>query len=311
MGLSLFWWVALPLAELFICREFFHTQFGPGNIVLGAETFDVLIPGTMGISLFLWLLSEKDPVPWVVRKSFLIVHLFFLVLLLSLLSVPRELTGTFGYALYGGIIFGLGCLVLLSCFGISFPGKYFHEITLRNPQLFFTFLLTLWTLVGYHKIVKSLWRPVSRLTGNAVCHSLSTLGMQVHCTLRDHVDIVHPLFSASIAWPCSGLEGVFFFLFTFSILLMFEQRKIGFFRTCLHYLLGIGMMLILNVIRISIFFVAATRAVQYWGRAKAQDYFIGAFHNHIGWIIYFIGIGTFVWIYTRKNRESIGTSLED
>ncbi len=292
--------VGIPSVEIFILRAAFRAQLGPGNVSLGSEAVDLVVPGVLGTCLFIWLLTENQSFQYALRVPNLILNLVFLCLLLSLLSINHSSIGKIGYVSYAFMLCTLSFSILFSCWSVYIPFQPFSSLMRNSPQLFLAFLFCLWLLTGYVHLVYYLWQPIVAITGPAVCFILSGIGMGVKCTIGKHFGINHPQFSALISEPCSGMEGIFFFLFTFSILLMFEKGTPRPFRMLKYYLLGVLMMFLLNIFRISLFFAAATLAVKYWGRALAHKYFIGAFHNHVGWILYFIGIGLFMNFYSKR-----------
>ncbi len=116
-----------------------------------------------------------------------------------------------------------------------------------------------------------------------------------------HLD--HPLFHVTIAPVCSGVEGLYFFIFIFGIIGMLHWKNYSRKALLLLFFIGNGMMLTLNILRITLFFRLAVWLTEKWGSgSKSGELFKWAFHAHIGWILYFLGLGLFFWIMPRFRK---------
>lgn len=92
--------------------------------------------------------------------------------------------------------------------------------------------------------------------------------------------IAIPGFSATIYYPCSGIEGMGLFLLLFSVIVFIERKRINIKKVIALYPLGILGAFMINIIRtFSIFFMA---------HYTSPEFAIGAFHSNIGWILFTI-----------------------
>jgi exosortase/archaeosortase family protein len=158
-------------------------------------------------------------------------------------------------------------------------------------------------LVTYPLILEAVWRPLAKVTEVAVFNLLRVLGVGVwmgYC--EGNLAIKHPTLNAYISMGCSGLEGIFFFLFTFALLRLFEKHRGGHFRAAIIAVAGIGYMFLLNVVRITLFFVAAINLAKFGDRAQGRDFVMWAFHSNIGWILYLGGLALFFYVVGVRNR---------
>lgn len=144
----------------------------------------------------------------------------------------------------------------------------------------------------YEFVKQNFWQYLASPTTAVVRVLLRLGGIQ---TESPHPQaIVHPLFSAWIGPGCDGFEGIFFFLFVFCILMMLDWKKHSPRRLFALFGGGILLMIALNVLRITLFFAAALWLTLRLGNTEAQEWFVWAFHSHVGWILYVIGIVLFV-----------------
>jgi len=134
-----------------------------------------------------------------------------------------------------------------------------------------------------------------KATGVAVHGVLSVLGLGVtRFGIKQKIGIEHPSMRVSIGMGCSGLEGIFFFLCAYLLFLFFLKERPTWKRVSLTIVGGIAFMFVLNVFRIVLFFAVALAINAVSVEPEGRAFFKWAFHQNIGWVLYFIGIALFL-----------------
>lgn len=126
-------------------------------------------------------------------------------------------------------------------------------------------------------------------------------------TVRDyHGYVTTPEFSIQIGSWCGGFEGMTLFLFLLSafVLLDWEQfarRR----RLWLPFLATLPYLFVVNVLRITGVLLYALGIVVTEGNDAASNAAIGTFHSHIGWVLYSLAFGPYLWaVYkSAENRR--------
>jgi exosortase/archaeosortase family protein len=116
-------------------------------------------------------------------------------------------------------------------------------------------------------------------------------------TVRDyHGYVTTPEFSIQIGSWCGGFEGMTLFLFLLSAFVLldwqqFARRR----RLWLPFLATLPYLFVVNVLRITGVLFYALSIVVADGQDAASDAAIGTFHSHIGWVLYSLAFGPYLW----------------
>ena len=292
----------IPYLELVLLRfmvsrsaiyEHLILLFSPGLI------FYALIPFATAFVVFVMLLDKKgSPLPVLFHKKVAVANaIFFLVFLIAGLNLGflHHLMGkkwlSFIWSDLGILTFGSSLLIFLDL------EVLFQQIK-RYPweALFSVFAGGLFYL--FDLSIHYIWPFLSSAVTMIVYQLLRLLGFDMFMG-ADQYTISHPLFSARVAAACSGLEGIFLFIFLFSLIVIVDWGSYSVRKALLIYLLGILYMFLLNVLRVMVFFAAAIWATKQWGEGQASQLFVWFFHANVGWIFYLIGIALFFSILFR------------
>ncbi len=290
-------YLELVLLRFMISRKAIYEHlillFSPGLM------FYTLIPFATVFVVFVMLLDKKkDPLPLIFHKKVALANgIFFLAFLLVGLNLGplHAFLGkkwlSFIWSLLGALTFGSSLLIFLDLEVLFQRLKQY-----RWEALFSLFAGGLFYL--FHLSIHYLWPFLSTAVTLIVYSLLKILGFKMILG-DDPFTLSHPLFSAKIAAACSGLEGIFLFIFLFSLILIVDWGKYSLKKAFLIYCLGILFMFCLNALRVTIFFAAAILATKHWGQGQASQLFVWFFHANVGWIFYLIGIAVFFSILFR------------
>lgn len=157
-------------------------------------------------------------------------------------------------------------------------------------------------LIGFYpSLVQMNWGWLVRATGLCVLFALKTLGMNVNgYDMAYAVGISHSYLNVSINSSCSGMEGVFFFLFSFCLYLFVAEGKWSGLRATLVAAAGILIMCCVNILRIVLFFSLCVYLNSI--RAPGSALFSWAFHANIGWLLYLISIAAMLFVVRSNPR---------
>src|SRR5690606_32147405 len=136
-------------------------------------------------------------------------------------------------------------------------------------------------------ILQQFWAPLAHLTAHTLAYSLELCGVNV---LKVHVNhamsLWTPHFSAIMVMGCSGLEGIFYFFFSYFLMGFLGEHP----RWKLHPLLicglGVMWMFALNTLRVLVFFLVAIQIETQVASGRGRKFYEWAFHENIGWVLY-------------------------
>jgi len=147
-----------------------------------------------------------------------------------------------------------------------------------------------------------LWKQICLSTAMTAHWILDTFGMNVHATIDRHisnfpaVSLSSQYFNIQVLQGCSGLEGIFLFLFLLSAIILFDWeffKNIPFFET---YFIGFIYMFLVNTLRIVTLFLIGHLAwmpgASPW-MASMRGLPLQVFHSVLGEIYYFIAFVIF------------------
>lgn len=94
-------------------------------------------------------------------------------------------------------------------------------------------------------------------------------------------------FSVIIGSPCSGIESFATFLGLFGLIFIVDMNKIDLKKYGIYFLIGLLITGMLNVVRISLIMLV--------GAFISQDFAINMFHENVGWILFVLFFGTYIY----------------
>ena len=293
----------IPVLELGLSRYLItlHFPFVSINIIV--------LPAFCALAAFFYAMKKNHPITLSFQKKTFALNLIafaaFLVLSLNLQFFLIPL-GAFWLSI---LWLTLGLLTLCSSLFIFISLRDFDKrLKIYEREALFGILAGSSFLFS-NFIIDWFWPYLSRLTNLSVYALLRLSGFQM-IPISDPFRIQHPHFSAYIGAPCSGLEGIFFFFAAFSFVLIFDWRLFSKRAIAGIYLAGVIYMFLLNVLRIAVFFIVAIWMTQKGDKSQAVQLFIWAFHSHIGWIFYLIGINiffAFMFKFQSRKKPAIPT----
>jgi exosortase/archaeosortase family protein len=266
---------------------------------------DVAVPLALGILVAFYRAQSHDPLVLRFRWQAGLASMLGLAVLGGILSFRDLLNHQIGPSLEIALVL-MACLIPLWSILFLFvsPAALMSKLLSYGPRAAFA-LAALGTIVGYSAILKMLQYPLTILTGKVVPIFAGLFGLSlVEVTRNQFIHLWHPEFSGQIALPCSGLEGIFFFLFSYLLLRTFDQVNFGRGRTLLHCLLGVVFMFLLNVVRIAAFFGVAIALERHLSEGAGKKFFEQVFHANVGWLLYISGIYVFMSLVYRTSQKN-------
>jgi exosortase/archaeosortase family protein len=292
---------AIPLLEIFWLRHCVHQAFGPNLLSLGIHATDIYVPLLLGAALVFYKLRQSNRLPlvWQARTGWL--NALFLLLTTGLVQSFDRIYVSFAHAeilvsgifLLAGLTFGTSLFLALS------PRTLREALRPYSYRIGYGFIAIL-GLIYYPVVLDRFWPSLSQATSTLCAIVLQLLGIPiVELTQGKVISLWHPRFCAEMVMGCSGLEGVFFFLFSFWLLQVFHTHKTTVERAVGLTLGGCLFLFALNVLRICLFFSAAVFLEKYVASQTSRNFFEWVFHANVGWILYAFGIHLFFQRFCR------------
>jgi exosortase/archaeosortase family protein len=159
------------------------------------------------------------------------------------------------------------------------------------------------TYLLYSFFAQSIWLQIMPATGKTVFWVLKPFVSDLKMKIGNFSAVLESSFiSVLIFFPCSGLECVAFLLFGLCILMMNDWKEIGW-KGLAWFPIGICFALALNIVRIFLFLLFAQKLAENSAtQDETTEYIRWLFHEHVGWVIYLLGIGTFLGFITWLHR---------
>lgn len=161
------------------------------------------------------------------------------------------------------------------------------------------------TYLLYSFFAQSVWLYILPATGKTVFWVLKPFISDLRLQLGNFSAVLESsLISVIIFFPCSGLECVAFLFFGLCVLMMNDWKEIGL-KGLAWFPIGVGFALTLNIVRIFLFLLFAQKLAENSAtQAETTEYIRWLFHEHVGWVIYLLGIGTFLGFITWVHRPT-------
>lgn len=286
--------LGIPAVEALLIRAFAHSRLGPNVFHFEFSQSDIWASRVLITLIFLWKINSERELPIRFQRRVAILNAISFFSCLGLLwFVSAHWEGTFS-PIAVVLVVMTGAFTGFTATLIFFSPAEVLARMRSQPNMMLAAGVVLCTQAFQAKIIHIFWSHLARMTGTLVAGLLRLLGMDVTDVGKYDILLKGKHFSAIVGPGCSGLEGIFFFISLFSILLVFESRTYPWTRNAFVYVVGCFYMFALNIVRISLFFaIASWIAVRYQDDAKATRVLLLVFHSHIGWVIYLVAIFMF------------------
>jgi exosortase/archaeosortase family protein len=119
-------------------------------------------------------------------------------------------------------------------------------------------------------------------------------------------------FGVSIGKGCGGMDAFFLFSYCYFLWVSLAPKLFSKFQWVGIAFGGLFLMVVLNTVRISLFFLFSFYAHHSAGESASSDLFLTLFHTNSGWVLYLAGIGGyFLFCEKNLNREKVPTSVSE
>ncbi|MFM8315513.1 MAG: hypothetical protein ACKOA8_14610 [Deltaproteobacteria bacterium] len=301
--------LSLPIFCTALIHHFFFRTFGENNLTLGIYSRDIYIPLGLG-AIFSLSRMLGYGVSLQFRPFFGALTLGLGVLIVVLLHHYWSLASQFSHSFLVVTLLASCVLLLISAFLTTL--KFFEilaYIRKENTAALYV-LIALASLLNYPMILNFFWKQASFLTAKSVYYVYLLFGVPLHFQLTPvSFNLSGGGFAIKIIMGCSGLEGIFFFIFGFSLIQCLEKKSFDW-KVPLAYFVGSVFLFLLNTLRITSFYFLGIQLKRVMASSDVRKVIEAAFHNHFGWILYLVGIIIFMRIYRAlEQRLSLEKSL--
>lgn len=283
--------LTVPLLEVFLIRETFHYFFGRNNINFGFYSLDALLGCGLVFTVYFVMLDRSERIPIKFSRVAASLNLFALALLLAqAYSLQWQVVKiNFYFPVLVLLLLSLFCFV--SALTLFVSSKQWKRLVRTNAILSLTSLISISVLVIYPfligskidflcpAIAKCVWF-ILKLFNYPVQLSVISAGWRIH----------HPRFPVFISAPCSGIEGMFFFTAIFFMFVCFQKENWRVSKFIIFYSIGLILMFVLNVFRISSFLMLSYFLMESSLKPHTVQTFSFLFHANVGWVLYSIGL---------------------
>lgn len=183
---------------------------------------------------------------------------------------------------------------------------------LANPRLALVAVVAGSSAFNYYWLTNAIWKQMCAWTTELVYAILHLFGTQVHIATGGDtsINLLSPYFNIEVYIGCSGLEGIFLFLFMLSVLFLVDWEAFRKRRLLMFYAIGIIYMFLVNALRIAVYFVLGYWAYnpRSWEWVQSlQDAPLVLFHTYFGWAFYLGAFWIFATCLYAKHRRQVVT----
>ena len=213
-----------------------------------------------------------------------LVFVLFLFLNFYIIETP-EASYTLLLFLWYLLAVGLACTLAFTFFSpknvVKFVKTFYIEILASA--------ILAWLFLNFYSMFQKLWPIFALIVGKSVYFFLSLFYSDAFYESTTvsfgHVFEGIPTvgtsnFAGAIFEQCSGIEGLSLFLLFFTIIVIIEWKEINKRKLLILYPLGLGLMFLINIFRITLLMIAGTEI--------SPAFAAGGFHSNFGWILFAI-----------------------
>jgi len=194
-------------------------------------------------------------------------------------------------------------LMFVLAVGTVVPLRLIAREAVKQPHIILFGAIASVSYLLYSFFAKAVWALIMPATGTTAFWVLKPFIDDLTMKIGNHAAVLESSFiSVWIFFPCSGLECVAFLVFGLSVLMMSDWKEIGW-KGLAWFPVGVAFALALNILRIFLFLLFAQKLAESFATPdETKEYLRWLFHEHVGWVVYLIGIGTFLGILTWVHR---------
>lgn len=278
----------LPVGEFFLLRFFQHEllKLKVGWGWIGTE-YNLFLPLSIAFLGCTFLFQSEKNISFSFQKKWGAWHLLFLSLFLlySLLAASGEFPLS-AFSLHRIIWIGLAFIALLTGFFVFVSPQFYF----RNP---FSFTLPLWILAGFSLVLYqnslSLFSPFLIPYTAQLSHSVIEflLGRAIEFAPWKESFFLFRVeqFKVLLGAGCAGFDSLYFFTACFVLFGMLHRESLRIWDAIPLFLMGIGMVFIVNVLRISVLFVTGVALTHLLPLETVNWITLHVFHLHLGWLL--------------------------
>lgn len=257
--------------------------------------YDFVPFAILSVFLLLLFLRKNKSAPLTLQKVTVLIHgaSFLAVLIVTFLF--KSLV-SYTHPIFMAFWFLLVSFTLVSSLFLWRSPSYYR----LHPKRYLIWPALILSLSGVisRTVFDFLWEPIAHMTGIVTYSVLGALlpslqyklnFAQTPTRIDEYTLLSHPEFGIAIGRGCAGLEGIFLFLGVFAFFVVTDRTRFSLQKWCLLGSLGIIYMYLLNVVRLSLFFLGSLGAIRLWGTTGVH-LANTLFHNSIGWIFYSLGL---------------------
>lgn len=295
---------SLPLIEGLFVRGAWHEILGPNTLALGFHQTDVLPGILLGIAVLFWLYHQHSPFTLSFQKRGATFHAVVAGLFALHMLYFDPFTVSASPRVSALLLLSFFAVTLFSSLFVFVPVAQWKERYVVNHRPTLSVLAGILCLTSYPLIVEYYWHSLASMVGSSVTWTLNAIGLDVRYSMGKSLILQHRELTARLMKPCSGMEGIFLFLFAFTLTWGFDKGRLSLRRRIAAYAAGVLFMFSLNVARIVAFFVfSVSVSHSALGRGPEQQ-IIALFHSGVGLAFYLIGIVAFLWAVYRFRPHS-------
>jgi len=290
---------ALPFVELLLVRWGWHQVLGPNVLVLGFHQTDVLPGIVVGTGVLFWLYYRTAPFALSFQKYGALFH----AIVVALFALHTTYFDAFTVSSSPRV----SALLQLSFFAVTLYSSLFVWVPLdqwktryeANHRPTLAVLTGILCLTAYPFVIEFYWHNLATWVGSCVAYALNFVGLDVRYHMGQSLILQHKALTARIMKPCSGLEGIFLFLFAFTLVWGFDQGRLSLRRRLFAYAAGVLFMFSLNVARIVAFFIFSVTVARTPLGGGPERTMKALFHSGVGVVLYLVGITLFLMVVYR------------
>lgn len=301
-GLALF---ALPLIEIFLIRWSWHEILGRNIFALGFHQSDVLPGIAVGTAVLFWLYHRSGAFQPQPQTNGMLLHAAIVALFTLHLSLFDPFTVLVGARASSLLLLLFFAVTLLSSLLVWVPLTEWKWRFTVNKRPTLAVLIGIFILAIYPYVITYYWRFLARSVGICVYHALTFLGLDVKYSMGTTLFLQHRVLTARFMQPCSGLEGIFLFLFAFTVVWGFDNGRLSWKQRIATYVCGVLLMFSLNIARVVAFFAFSVALSRSSLDRRPEEMLRTLFHSGVGIVFYLVGISLFLYLVYRPGRAPV------
>jgi len=270
----------IPFAEVVALRWFLHSVLGLRLGFVGFTDYDFILPMPLSFLIWFWTMNRVKPFRLGFSIPILILNLTLVLAFigLNLLFDLRKFTPGFWSM---GLWWILFVAIFASALSIGIGFRQF----LSHPSKFSLVpaLMICFSIVATQNWGGAVWPIISR----AIESSWDLILPFKLLRSSSNLILVHPSLTLRIGLGCSGIDGLLFYMATFSLLWpLGSPFCLAKGRWLLVFAVGFFLQYVLNLLRIALLFVIGIFLIRYLGVKQGTSLLMNLFHLHLGYALY-------------------------